>query len=38
MEIYCRKCALTGKGINKGWVIYNEYYSELHMADKVAKS
>ena len=38
MEIYCRKCALTGKGINKGWIINNEYYSELHMADEVAKS
>ena len=37
MEIYCRKCNISGVGMNEGWYIINQYYSELEMAEKVAK-
>jgi len=33
---YARKCSFSGKGMNKGWYIFGEYYSEQSMADEVA--
>jgi hypothetical protein len=33
---YARKCSFSGKGMNKGWYIYGEYYSTQEMADEVA--
>lgn len=35
--IYARKCSVTGKGMNEGWFIYEEYYSDISMAEEIAK-
>lgn len=36
MKLYCRKCEISGKGINKGYFIEDNWYGKKYMADNIA--
>ena len=38
MEKYKYKCVITGKGINKSWIIGGEYFSKLEFANEKART